>query len=283
MEEEINYSTVVFKNGQLPPKENKEEPTIYAVITPKVPATAVPDGEAAAAHAHSRALAVFAGILCVLLLASIGVIVYISVVMNQQTANLSNLTAEYQQLMTEKSILERQTEELSRAADNLNWTLGVIRKYNNFPVLEFCPEEMCQPCQTDWILFQGKCYLFYNEYYGWLTWRDSRKYCQDRAADLVVIDSPHEHEFISNHTKFYYDRAHGYWLGLYETADKNWLWIDGHNDTLGYWIVTDELGDRGPYALLIPERNPTASWDKAGYMYNKFICVEKTEFRKNLR
>lgn len=65
----------------------------------------------------------------------------VSVVMNQQTAILSNRTAEIQQLMTERSVLERETEELSRTADNLNWTLGVIMKYDKFPVSEFCPEK----------------------------------------------------------------------------------------------------------------------------------------------
>lgn len=38
-------------------------------------------------------------------------------------------------------------------------------------------------------------------------------------------------EFINNHTKYYYDKYHGYWIGLNET-NKNWLWVDGRNDTL---------------------------------------------------
>ncbi|XP_030248963.1 C-type lectin domain family 4 member G-like isoform X2 [Sparus aurata] len=256
--------------------ENKEEPTIYDDVKPKVPAATEPDGEAAASRSVFRVLAVFSVTLCVLLLASVGVIVYVSVVMNQQTATLSNLTAENQQLMTERSVLERETEELSRTAGNLNWTLGVIMKYDKFPVSEFCPEKKCQPCRTDWILFEGKCYLFSSEDLQWLTWNQSRKYCQGRAADLVVIDSLHEHEFISNHTKYYYDWAHGYWLGLYETVDKYWRWIDGHNDTLGYWIAREKLRGDGRYVLLLPGRRLTASWNKVGFMYNKFICESDT-------
>lgn len=73
---------------------------------------------------------------CLLLLLTV-----VSVVMNQQAAILSNLTAENQQLMTERSVLERETEELNRTAGNLDWTLGVIMKHDNFPVSEFCPEK----------------------------------------------------------------------------------------------------------------------------------------------
>ena len=46
-----------------------------------------------------------------------------------------------------------------------------------------------------------------------------------------------------------------------------------------YWIVTEKLGSDGPYALLIPGRHPTASWDKAGFMYNRFICESDTLIR----
>ncbi|KAM9353543.1 C-type lectin domain family 12 member B-like [Symphorus nematophorus] len=149
--------------------------------------------------------------------------------MNEQKANLSNLTAENEKLITERSTLERQAEELSRDRDNLNWTLGVILKFNDFPVNEYCPDKKCQPCQKDWILFQEKCYLF--KEYPWKAWKNSRKECQSKTADLVVIDSLQEQEFISNHTKFYHDEYHGYWLGLQETEDKDWVWVDGRNDT----------------------------------------------------
>lgn len=40
-------------------------------------------------------------------------------------------------------------------------------------------------------------------------------------------------EFISNHTKFYYDKAHGYWMGLQQNREEQWVWLDGRNDTLG--------------------------------------------------
>ncbi|CAK6958933.1 natural killer cells antigen CD94-like [Scomber scombrus] len=159
-------------------------------------------------------------------------IVYISVVMNEQRANLSRKSAENQQLIMQMSILENNTEELRRDRDNLNWTLGVILNFNTFPVNERCPDKKCQPCLKDWIQFEENCYLFQDPNANWKTWQNSRGYCQDKNADLVVIDSLQEQEFISNHTKSYSGIYHGYWIGLQENDEHNWLWVDGRNDTL---------------------------------------------------
>lgn len=69
----------------------------------------------------------------------------VGVVMSEQkakfTANLSNLTAENQQLVMKNSNLESKTEELSRDRDDLNWTLTVILKFNSFPVDKYCPQK----------------------------------------------------------------------------------------------------------------------------------------------
>ncbi|XP_059195844.1 killer cell lectin-like receptor subfamily F member 1 [Centropristis striata] len=277
MEEEIHYATVVFRNSGDAPKVKKEEPPIHFEAKPKGSSTPVQtsscqaDGEAAA-RCHFRVLVACSGVLCVLLVASISAIVYISVVLKEQRANHSELTAENQQLIVERNMLEREAKELSRVTENLNWTLGVILKFNTFPVNDYCPDKKCQPCQEGWIQFQEKCYLFYNEKAPWKTWQESRTYCQKTTADLVVIDSLHEQEFISNHTEYYYDNFHGFWLGLLETKDNIWVWVDGRNDTLGYWMMKEQ-GTPGPCALMIPGRDLTASWDPANcVMRNKFIC-----------
>ncbi|XP_034731083.1 C-type lectin domain family 4 member A-like isoform X1 [Etheostoma cragini] len=281
MEEEISYATLYFKNGGAAPNEEKQDSTIYSEVKPKGAATSVPTDGEAAARSHFCVLVVCLGILCVLLLAAVSAIIYISVVINWQKANLSDLTAEKQQLITERSILERETAELRRVRDNLNWTLEVILTFDTFPVNDFCPNKKCQPCQTDWHLFQEKCYLFYNADSPWKTWQESRTDCKTRAADLVVIDSLHEQEFISNHTKYYYDTYHGYWLGLYNIQHQNWVWLDGRNDTLGYWL-TEQFGDTGQCALLIPGKTPPHSWDAAGCtMQNRFICERDALIRSN--
>ncbi|XP_047454213.1 oxidized low-density lipoprotein receptor 1-like [Mugil cephalus] len=126
------------------------------------------------------------------------------------------------------------TKELMRDRDDLNYTLRAILKYDSFPVSAFCSGLMvsgCNPCHSGWLLFQDKCYLFYNQSAPWKTWQESRDMCQNNSSDLVIIDSPGEQEFIRNHTEYYYDEYHGYWIGLKE-SNNTWFWVDGRNVTL---------------------------------------------------
>uniref|UniRef100_A0A3B5LAS8 C-type lectin domain-containing protein n=1 Tax=Xiphophorus couchianus TaxID=32473 RepID=A0A3B5LAS8_9TELE len=55
--------------------------------------------------------------------------------------------------------------------------------------VHFClrRRESCGPCPDDWILFNQKCYMFYDEAAPWKTWEESRRFCQDRGADLLAI------------------------------------------------------------------------------------------------
>uniref|UniRef100_A0A3Q2ZJR3 C-type lectin domain-containing protein n=1 Tax=Kryptolebias marmoratus TaxID=37003 RepID=A0A3Q2ZJR3_KRYMA len=53
------------------------------------------------------------------------------------------------------------------------------------------PAVECQPCRPSWILFQKKCYLFYEDT-PWKTWSQSQQFCQNKFADLVVIDNLQE-------------------------------------------------------------------------------------------
>ncbi|XP_034466011.1 C-type lectin domain family 4 member G-like [Hippoglossus hippoglossus] len=315
MEEELHYATVVFKNGGSPQKENDEDSTIYSTIKSKVPAATVTikaaggaaggaaaggaaAGGAAAggtaaggtaaggtAAAHSRhfvLLLVCLGILCVLLMACIGVIIYICGVMKAQEAvaeNVIHLEKENHQLMMEKQILENETEVLTRDRDDLNRTLGVIMTFQNFPVNKFCPDKKCQPCRESWIPFQDHCYQFYEQSAPWKTWDQARTFCQNTDADLVVVDSLQEQEFINNHTKYYYDKHHGYWMGLRQNDDENWIWIDGRNETEGFWNQT-KVDNDGRYAMTFPGHNATASWGPAEcIMQNKFICEHEALIR----
>lgn len=199
----------------------------------------------------------------------------VSVIVTQQKARVQRYSEVHDILFDDNYLLKRQVKELSKVADTFNMTLKVILNFDSFPVNKYCPDGKCQPCPTGWNMFQGNCYLFYEERPPWKSWADSRKYCKEQTADLVVIDSLQEQEFISNHTKFYFDKFHGYWLGLRKNNDENWVWVDGQNDTLMYWITQDNgMQDQDArYGLMIPERPPTASWERADILYqNKFIC-----------
>lgn len=271
----------------------KEQLTLHSEVKPQKSLTVVQRVQAAA-KSHSGLLVVCLGTLCLLLVVIFIILIYILVVEKKQEGTISDLADKNQLLIAEKAILENRTEQLieqvkmleshnkvlKKERDDFNWTLDVILTFNSFPVDELCPNKRCRPCLSDWIVLQDKCYLFYNEGAPWKTWEESRDFCIKMNSDLVVVDSLLEQEFICNHTEFYYDAFHGYWMGL-KKVNKTWMWIDGHNDTLGYWMGKSNKTSHS-YGLLIPERNPPNSWSPAeSWFENKFICERKALFRSN--
>uniref|UniRef100_A0A668SIM6 C-type lectin domain-containing protein n=2 Tax=Oreochromis aureus TaxID=47969 RepID=A0A668SIM6_OREAU len=72
------------------------------------------------------------------------------------------------------------------------------------------------------------------------TWNDSREDCLQRGADLVIINSREEQNFIRE----FKTRT---WIGLTDAAkEQTWKWVDGTTLTISFWD-TDEpnsyLGD----------------------------------------
>uniref|UniRef100_A0A8D3B128 C-type lectin domain-containing protein n=2 Tax=Scophthalmus maximus TaxID=52904 RepID=A0A8D3B128_SCOMX len=226
-------------------------------------------------HTRLQLAAAALGIICVVLVSvviSLGR--HITTVMSEQRRDNISLTVDHLLLWKEKTDFERLTEKLARQRDGLNWTIGVIMEYESFPVHTHCPQKVCRTCLDGWMPFQSSCFRFFESAHhsDWRSWHDSRDYCRERKASLVVIESPEEQEFVSNHTKAYNDEKHGYWIGL---SNKNemgtWMWVDGSNVTVMYWMA--EPGYRQSCALSLPRADPRANWNKSSCdMQNLWIC-----------
>ncbi|XP_019960520.2 CD209 antigen-like protein C isoform X2 [Paralichthys olivaceus] len=215
-------------------------------------------------------VAAVSGILCLVL----GLVIIVFSTSDTSGQDLQHATAQNLQLRQERDDMRRRAEELSRERDRLNWTIGVILQHRTFPVKTHCPGGVCRTCLDGWIPFQSSCYWFYesNRSINWESWQDSRDQCRDVEADLVVIESSREQEFINNHTKAYDDEKHGYWIGLSKMNDVGtWMWVDGSNVTLKYW--TAEPGYKVSCALSLPRADPQANWKRSScYMWNRWIC-----------
>ncbi|XP_050965473.1 C-type lectin domain family 4 member E isoform X2 [Labeo rohita] len=63
------------------------------------------------------------------------------------------------------------------------------------------------------------------------SWSDSRQYCRDRGADLVIINSEEKQRFMSSFTT---ERV---WIGLSDTEQEgNMKWVDNSSLKQGFWL-----------------------------------------------
>ena len=65
------------------------------------------------------------------------------------------------------------------------------------------------------------------------TWNKSRTFCQNLGADLTVIKSEDENQFVSDLLRNTSGDSHG-WIGLYRKADSKFYWLDDRPEEGNY-------------------------------------------------
>ncbi|XP_050988137.1 C-type lectin domain family 9 member A [Labeo rohita] len=303
MEEELCYSTVIFKpNSNEKSVPRLEESVVYAEVNVKQSTSQTPPETSAAecslnksvflAHdspteeneaatpispAYRRAT-VFLGLLCFLLLAvltAVGVFYYIHMSKyNNILAQHTKEKATNLQLLADKQVLDQERARLTTWGEQMNTTLHLILKKSYFLVDIYCQSTengvQCTPCPKKWIQNGSSCYYFYKDW-PWKPWTESKEYCKRYGAQLAIIDSVEEQEFINQHTTSYYDRYHGYWIGLSLTGNT-WVWTTGAKLEGSFW-VSDPSEGYGDCVQSMPSTNLLKSWTSENCnMYNRWIC-----------
>ncbi|XP_026156733.1 CD209 antigen-like protein E [Mastacembelus armatus] len=86
--------------------------------------------------------------------------------------------------------------------------------------------------EKGWILFHCSCYYKSNEVKNW---EESRRDCQSRGADLVIINSKKEQDFVINLN------SNESWIGLQSQKSQDWQkiwewkWVDGTTPAYLAW------------------------------------------------
>ncbi|XP_056450875.1 ladderlectin-like [Gadus chalcogrammus] len=115
-------------------------------------------------------------------------------------ARLIGLVVQHKKTVSE----DRDMEQLLLTLKNLTEQRDALR----------CKQE----CPDGWKKFGCKCYKTSDTYQSW---NKSREFCVSHGADLVVVDSKEEMDFIS---KLYWY----FWLGATDEAGEGtWRWVDG--------------------------------------------------------
>ncbi|CAI5686316.1 unnamed protein product [Oreochromis niloticus] len=119
------------------------------------------------------------------------------------------LRSEYETLISQNMKLMVENEKLTSDPERINCQFG--------------KENQTQANTTEWKRFECSCYYISTERKNWT---ESRKECERRGADLLVIKTKSKHEFFRKLNK------HGeFWIGL-ERKTKDWStwewkWVDG--------------------------------------------------------
>ncbi|XP_064238040.1 CD209 antigen isoform X2 [Aotus nancymaae] len=94
--------------------------------------------------------------------------------------------------------------------------------YQELTRLKAAVKRLCHPCPWEWTFFQGNCYFVSNSQRNW---HDSVTACQEVGAQLVVIKSDEEQNFLQLQSS----RSNRFtWMGLSDLKQEGtWQWVDG--------------------------------------------------------
>ncbi|KAM4732060.1 CD209 antigen-like protein 2 [Anableps anableps] len=87
------------------------------------------------------------------------------------------------------------------------------------------------PCPVHWRFFKTKCY-----YVSMVkkNWTESRRACIAKGADLLIINSHEEQEFVRE----ILDNGKDAWIGLTDSLTEGvWMWVDGTPVNKTYWLA----------------------------------------------
>ncbi|XP_061598129.1 CD209 antigen-like protein A isoform X2 [Cololabis saira] len=130
-------------------------------------------------------------------------------------------------------------------------------------------------CPDGWRRFGSS---FYKKFTESKTWSESRKDCEKRGADLVIINSKEEQDFVRRLN------TNGYsWIGLKaerstRTQEYEWKWVDGSPLTTTFWFAgwsQDQYNRHGYAALCCTNKG---KWTYSYYTHsNHWICEKKIQ------
>ncbi|XP_076874400.1 uncharacterized protein LOC143524712 isoform X2 [Brachyhypopomus gauderio] len=160
---------------------------------------------------------------------------------DQLQTSYNRLTVERDQLQTSYNRLTVERDQLNKEREKLKREFSELRT----------AEKQCWKH-----VFSSSMYFISTEK---KTWSESRQDCRARGADLVIINSREEQEFIRQTLGSIYS-----WIGLTDVErEGTWKWVDGTALTNGYWDTKEPNSFAGDEDCVItgqPGLNPVFNW-----------------------
>ncbi|XP_036439660.1 CD209 antigen-like protein A [Colossoma macropomum] len=189
---------------------------------------------------------------------------------DQLQTSYSNLTIEKQQLQVKIQQIAKEKEDLQSSSNTMRNQMDLLQKEKNRLQQKLNDLHTCNV--TGWLYFKSSFYYISTEK---KSWDDSRQYCRERGADLVIINSSEEQDFLANILVSI--KSFIAWIGLTDRDTKGrWKWVDGSALTTGYW-GDGEPNDTGEEDCV--EFYPfNKKWnDRKCSAIEQWICEKRTE------
>uniref|UniRef100_A0A673VX72 C-type lectin domain family 17, member A-like n=1 Tax=Salmo trutta TaxID=8032 RepID=A0A673VX72_SALTR len=178
---------------------------------------------------------------------------------DQLQTSYNTLTKERDQLQTSYNTLTKERDQLQTSYNTLTKERDQLQTERDFLSGRFT--NLKQTCSEGWQKFDSSWYFLSTET---KTWKKSREDCMERGADLVIINSDKEQEFLFKLNK-------GFWIGLTDSVTEGTLiWVDGTPLTNPrYWspYQPDNGGDKPEEygeedcVHIHKEQSPRKSWN----------------------
>ncbi|XP_010383359.2 CD209 antigen isoform X5 [Rhinopithecus roxellana] len=139
----------------------------------------------------------------------------------QELSRLKAAVGDLPEKSKQEEIYQKLTQ-LKAAVDGLPDRSKQQEIYQELIQLKAAVERLCRPCPWEWTFFQGNCYFMSNSQQNW---HDSITACQEVGAQLVVIKSAEEQNFLQLQSS----RSNRFtWMGLSDlNQEGTWQWVDG--------------------------------------------------------
>ncbi|KAI4894608.1 hypothetical protein NFI96_012461 [Prochilodus magdalenae] len=162
------------------------------------------------------------------------------------------LQSSYQNLTEERDRLSNSCQILSIEKDHINRNKAVEEDLKH------------------WKRFGSSYYYVSTEYKSWSA---ARQACRERGADLVIINSTEEQEFIKKENE-------NAWIGLTDAeTEKVWKWVDGSPLTTAFWRDGEPNEAQGgeDCAHFQPSSPTLQTWNHAPCPYQSGWICESTD------
>uniref|UniRef100_A0A9J7Y038 C-type lectin domain-containing protein n=1 Tax=Cyprinus carpio carpio TaxID=630221 RepID=A0A9J7Y038_CYPCA len=215
----------------------------------------------------SRAAVVCLALLCVLLLTAV-IVLCVHIYTNN-----TNYTQERDQLLTKiNNLTEVRDQILTKYINMTNERDGLLIKNDKLAKQkdQFSQERN----QLQKILNETDGWLYSNFSFYFISllkksWTESRRYCTERGADLIIINNREKQEFAKR-----FSNGNEFWIGLTDSdKEGNWKWVDGSTLTSGFWRSGEPNGKNGENCVV----SFSSGWrDHPSNNAFRWICEKKT-------